>query len=57
MALAGGDAIMPADGKGIVGSANEFAWKPDLAGVDLLLSEAISGPTRIHQENTGHSYG
>src|SRR5438445_13620213 len=55
VALAGGHASLPSDGKRSVGSANRLARKSHGARIDLPLPGPPRGPARLYQENASHA--
>src|SRR6266700_5232109 len=55
VALAGGHASLPSDGKRSVGSANRPARKSHGARIDLPLPGPPRGPARLYQENASHA--
>src|SRR5260370_38989086 len=50
-------AVVPANGKRLVGGTNRFAGQPHGARFDLLLPRPTGGPAWIYQENASHARG
>jgi antitoxin HicB len=57
MALASWHAVMPPNGKRLVGDRNRPAKQAHSASLDWLLFGASGGPARIHQENSRNVRG
>lgn len=55
MALAGGDAALPSDGRWSVGDSDRPADEADGTGADLPIPRASGGTARIHQEDADNA--